>query len=425
MFISYSHRDERHLDDLLVQLKPYLRKGTFAAWSDKQIEPGSLWFDKIMAALAKSSVALMLVSADFLASDFIHEHELGSLLKEAEDGGVKIIWVLIRDCSWRETPLKDYQSVLPPEKPLAAMTKAKRETAWRTVCGAIKQAAEPPVTHRPDSHVTTRERRRHVSAANPNSEEPRSCTPSDGPNSARVATGASRTPPSKVICPLHGIRTLAVWQRRLSDLAGTHGWLCRLDRWSYGRFSLLAFLIPWSRTAKLGWLQQQYDAEINDRRIDIVQGQAPSFVAHSFGTYILGYTLLKDDFIRVNKVILCGSILPRDFPWDKLIERGQVQAVRNEYGVRDPWVKRVGCFVRDTGPSGALGFTCKHDRLEQAEFEYDHGDYFGIGHMEDRWIPFLDKSLEEIPRVRGGGHESHVRIPPHPGACTIFCCYLF
>ena len=209
-------------------------------------------------------------------------------------------------------------------------------------------------------------------------------------------------PTMKVICPLHGIRTLAVWQKGLSDLAASHGWVCRLDRWSYGRFSLLAFFTPWSREAKLGWLRRQYDAETHDRRLLIEKGQAPSVVAHSFGTYILGYTLLRFDFIRFNKVILCGSILPRDFPWDQLIARGQVQAVRNEFGVRDPWVKWVRWFVRGTGPSGAVGFTCQHPRLEQEEFDFDHGDYFGLDHMEDRWVPFLDRPLPEIPRAEAG-----------------------
>ena len=84
----------------------------------------------------------MLFSPDFLASDFINEHELGPLLRNAAAGGVKILWVLIRGCSWKETPLKDYQSVLPPEKPLAGMSKAKRDTAWRKVCGAIKHLAD-------------------------------------------------------------------------------------------------------------------------------------------------------------------------------------------------------------------------------------------------------------------------------------------
>jgi hypothetical protein len=197
-----------------------------------------------------------------------------------------------------------------------------------------------------------------------------------------------------------------MWQRGLSDLLARHGWVCRLDRWSYGRFSIPAFVTPWTREAKLDWLRRQYDAEMHDRRLVLASGRPPSVVAHSFGTYILGYTLLRFDFIRFDKVILCGSILPPDFPWDLLIERGQVQAVRNEFGVRDPWVRRVRWIVRGTGPSGAVGFTCKHPRLEQEEFDFDHGDYFGLDHMEDRWVPFLGRTLPEIPRA-----ESAPRIP--------------
>src|SRR4051812_40871012 len=98
---------------------------------------------------------------------------------------------------------------------------------------------------------------------------------------------------TKVICPLHGIRTLAAWQKGLSDLLARYGWVCRLERWSYGRFSILAFVTPWTREAKLGWLRRQYDAEMNDRRMTAEKDQPPSVVAHSFGTYILGYTLLR------------------------------------------------------------------------------------------------------------------------------------
>jgi hypothetical protein len=417
VFISYSHQDKQFHDDLRKHLTPYLRKGAFHSWSDEQIEPGSIWFDKIKAALARTSVAVMLVSPEFLDSNFIHEHEFGPLLDVAKTGGVNIIWVLIRDCAWRETPLKDYQAVLPPEKPLAEMTRAQRDAAWRTVCQALERATRESASPHDSQQGAKRKanRRTRASKALPK-DKPVSITPFI-PTDAGTAKSTVIKPSTKVICPLHGIRTLAVWQKGLSDLAGSQGWVCRLDRWSYGRFSLVAFLTPWSREAKLVWLGRQYDAEINDRRLRIDEGQAPSVVAHSFGTYILGYTLLRYDFIRFDKVILCGSILPVDFPWDKLIERGQVQAVRNEFGVRDPWVKRVRWFVRGSGPSGASRFTCEHDRLEQEEFEYDHGDYFGIGHMEDRWIPFLNKPLPEISRSKDSA-----RVP-RPQTSAPWCLY--
>jgi hypothetical protein len=145
VFISYSHNDERSRGELEMHLKPYLRSGTITAWSDRQIQAGSKWLSEIKAALARTSVAVMLVSPDFLASDFIHEHELGPFLKEAEAGGVRILSVLIRDCAYQETPLKHLQAVVsPPDRPIASMPKGKRDTAWRNVCEAIKEAVNRP-----------------------------------------------------------------------------------------------------------------------------------------------------------------------------------------------------------------------------------------------------------------------------------------
>jgi hypothetical protein len=120
--------------------------------------------------------------------------------------------------------------------------------------------------------------------------------------------------------------------------------------------------------------------------------------------------MLRYAFIRFDKVILCGSILPRDFPWNQLIDRGQIQAVRNEFGVRDPWVRRVRGYVRNTGCSGAVGFSNTHTRLYQRDFDYDHGEYFGRDHMLDTWVPFLELSLPAIARTESA---RPVRPPSH------------
>jgi len=143
VFISYSHKDKRWHDDLDTHLRPYLRGGSIVSWSDEQIAPGSEWFKEIQSALANSKVAVLLVSPDFLASDFIHEHELGPLLKEAEQGGVKILWVPVRESAYKQTPLKKYQAVFDPGKPLAGMTKAKRDQAWVKICEEIEKAVNP------------------------------------------------------------------------------------------------------------------------------------------------------------------------------------------------------------------------------------------------------------------------------------------
>ncbi|HEX3530288.1 MAG TPA: toll/interleukin-1 receptor domain-containing protein [Thermoanaerobaculia bacterium] len=143
VFISYSHDDETYMKALLKHLKPYMRSGTVSAWSDRQIASGAKWFQEIQTALSKTSVAVLLVSPDFLASDFIHDQELGPLLQEAEAGGVTILWIPLRASSYKETSLKDDQAVSNPDRPLAGMKRAERDEAWVQICEEIKRAVNP------------------------------------------------------------------------------------------------------------------------------------------------------------------------------------------------------------------------------------------------------------------------------------------
>jgi TIR domain len=140
VFISYSHRDKKFMEELQTHLKPYLRSGVLAAWSDQQIAPGTQWFDEIQGGLSRTVAAVLLVSPDFLASDFIHDQELGPLLKEAKAGGVRILWVPLRPSAYEKTPLKDYQAVSAPDRPLAQMSKPDRDSAWVEICKKIERA---------------------------------------------------------------------------------------------------------------------------------------------------------------------------------------------------------------------------------------------------------------------------------------------
>lgn len=91
VFISYSHYDREYLERLLVHLKPLERAGLIDLWVDTRLRPGDSWKKEIEVALDRSTVAVLLVSADFLASDFISSNELPSLLRKAEQKGTRII----------------------------------------------------------------------------------------------------------------------------------------------------------------------------------------------------------------------------------------------------------------------------------------------------------------------------------------------
>jgi len=140
VFICYACKDKRWLNDLQTHLKPCIRNRAIKAWSDEHIQPGSKWFPEIQTALASTKVAVLLVTPNFLASDFIHDYELCPFLKEAENGGVRIIWVPIRACAYKKTPLKDYQAVSDADRPLANM-KAERDKTWVKICEEIEKAA--------------------------------------------------------------------------------------------------------------------------------------------------------------------------------------------------------------------------------------------------------------------------------------------
>ena len=201
---------------------------------------------------------------------------------------------------------------------------------------------------------------------------------------------------ANTVVTLHGIRTHASWQRAFAEVGSRAGFNCRLDRWNFGYFTIFKFLMPWSRQAKLNWFRGTYHDEFGERATSALSDEHPSIVAHSFGTYILGNALLRYPYLRFNKVILCGSILPEGFPWDVLIDRGQVQAVRNEYGSRDIWSHVAPWMVPGTGRSGVTGFTNQHSRLDQERFDFSHSEYFERGHMEERWLPFLRRKFSYI-----------------------------
>ncbi|MDZ8027024.1 MAG: COR domain-containing protein [Nostoc sp. DedQUE11] len=140
VFISYSHQDQQWLTKFQKHLKPMIRNQTFVAWDDTKIQPGANWREEIEKALAAAKVAVLLVSPDFLASDFIADNELPPLLDAAEAEGLTIIWIPLTYSGYEETEIEKYQSAHPPNQPLKSLNSAQEDQAWMNICKQIKAA---------------------------------------------------------------------------------------------------------------------------------------------------------------------------------------------------------------------------------------------------------------------------------------------
>jgi TIR domain len=139
VFICYSHKDRDYLDRLLVHLKPLQREQHIDLWVDTQLRGGERWREAIGQALARARVAILLVSADFLASEFIANDELPPLLKQEEDKGTTIIPFVLRACGFTRDPhLGKFHAFNEPDKPLELLAPGFQEVWYNKLAREIE-----------------------------------------------------------------------------------------------------------------------------------------------------------------------------------------------------------------------------------------------------------------------------------------------
>lgn len=138
VFVSYSHADAEHLKRLQVHLSPLKKWTELNIWDDTRISVGDNWREEIENALATCSAAVLLVSADFLASDFISDNELPPLLKKAEVNGTRIIPLILKPCLYTSHPeLRKFQALNAPDQSLISLDEAGREALWSRLAKTV------------------------------------------------------------------------------------------------------------------------------------------------------------------------------------------------------------------------------------------------------------------------------------------------
>lgn len=139
IFLSYSHNDSQYLHELKTYLTPMLEDSQIDLWDDTRISPGDDWKGEISQALTKASTAILMVSPEFLASEFIAKYELPTLLNKAKSNGLKILSVVVSECLLEHSKLANFQTVNNPRKPLNRQTKPTRTKIWNKLASAIQE----------------------------------------------------------------------------------------------------------------------------------------------------------------------------------------------------------------------------------------------------------------------------------------------
>jgi uncharacterized protein YegP (UPF0339 family) len=140
VFISYSHKDKEWLERVQVHLKPLEQYYDIDVWDDSKIDYGDKWEEEIEKAIESAQVAILIISADFIASDFIAKRELPPLLEAAEKGGTVILLLFVSSSMYSETPLSEYQGINDPDEPLNMIENGKKEQVLTNLAQAVKDS---------------------------------------------------------------------------------------------------------------------------------------------------------------------------------------------------------------------------------------------------------------------------------------------
>ena len=139
VFCSYSHRDEHYLESLKTWLVGLERDGLIEQWHDRMISAGGEWEEAIAEHLETSDLILLLITPDFMASQYIYEEEISRAVEKHHRGEARVIPVMVRPSPpLRGTPFGKLQALPKDSKPIT--TWPNQDEAWLDVLTGIQQA---------------------------------------------------------------------------------------------------------------------------------------------------------------------------------------------------------------------------------------------------------------------------------------------
>ena len=140
LFISYSHKDEALRERLGTHLSLLKRQRVIDEWHDRRIGAGQEWAGAIDEHLSSAAVILLLVSSDFLASDYCYDLEMTRALERDDAGDARVIPVILRSVDWHGAPFAKLQALPKGGRPVTSWS--NQDEAFTDVARGIRAAVE-------------------------------------------------------------------------------------------------------------------------------------------------------------------------------------------------------------------------------------------------------------------------------------------
>ncbi len=140
IFYSYSHKDENLRDRLDKHLSMLKRQGKITNWHDRKIGAGREWKGVIDEHLNSAGVILLLISADFLASDYCYDLEMNLAMDRHERGEVRVIPIILKPCQWKAGRFGKLKAL--PKDGKAVTKWTNRDEAFTDVARGIEAEIE-------------------------------------------------------------------------------------------------------------------------------------------------------------------------------------------------------------------------------------------------------------------------------------------
>lgn len=140
VFFSYAHEDESLRDKLATHLRLLERQGVIRGWHDRRITSGREWASAIDEHLQTAQIILLLVSADFLASDYCYDVEVARAMVRHEAAEARVVPIILRSVDWHSAPFGKLQALPKDGRPVTSWP--NQDEAFSDIARGIRKVTD-------------------------------------------------------------------------------------------------------------------------------------------------------------------------------------------------------------------------------------------------------------------------------------------